>query len=674
MKKLFSIFLFAVFALVSGVILTSCCGNDNKVITITDTSGLADVKLKIGEEYIIGDSSYTIANNSNVTVEFNASKLGVDFDDIEIFVNGNQLNIDTDVFGKENEFGEDRYNPSLENNLYFGYIKLARIENDVNITIDGLKMISTAFKFELDNSEDIENEEVIEKLKLTKISFANDADSDDDYNTNLYDFMKSDNSVIEKEYDANLNLELNSFRVLRFRFDGIQPFNIDKYFPFKIFEDGVEDELTLATFYIGKTFFIDCGELNIKEKKDYRVVIDYANLDYYEYEIELPLKNETFDIKYTVKDAEKQTVNITDTVEFEIEEKMPKSEVGIYADYTNVNLEINGTILEANQNGKFKFKNLTPKITSYQDEIFKVSVRNIRYYQMEGEIEQEVIPISLKIESDLPYYSEPLFTPQINKLDEEQKTDVSGVDATGVALGFEGDKTVISWEYTLSEDIGAYKSMINLQKYDLYLNDILLFKLGDMLNNMNLVEDDLYSQELNGFILKARKNQETNIFDKFELVFDCAPQLQKVVPPESGQEEPTEYYIYEMNFKFTNGEIVRKDVDVSFDFKDENVVKAETRVYRDDALIQDNWKELTKQKPSLTLNDVECFNIIEIKLTMSTLGYTEYKLQDSRLEKGKLDDEIYIENDNFVVILKYYVADDYYISSDIRLKYDVVSE
>ena len=487
MKKLILFVATLCFSLSTAILLSACGQQAQYKIEIVQPlaeSELFDVILKKDNETLVAaNNTYSVDAESNIKVEIYAKKKGISFEDLIVKVgNINKAIIKNNNYSLVPNQGE----------LYYGYFPLANINADLKLTFSGAKQASSTFSFAVD---DIEDESVAEKLKLTQVSLDN---SEENF-VNLYDYLSGEG---DKSFVRVFNSEddYNNFKTLKIKFEGIIPFNLKSAHPFTLSAEN-ETSLDIRMERVEDCFAIDLGEVG--DKKNYTININYKNLEYQNFDIVLPKDNLTYSVSIDAPKINFLQERIITIQKFQDTSKVDYSEMKVYA---------NNLLLEKVENSEteteIKFilpKGQTPASTGGQEK-FEIKVEGIKYVA-------ETFRMTVKTDVDLmeTQWSLPKFY-SIGENDELQ--DVAGVNPDGSAISIKGEANCLKWGYVWDE---GYSFKYDLYNYDVFCGETKLFNLQEILAfHTEDFEESVLSDE---FKFKAFYNNQTNCFNNFQLEF-----------------------------------------------------------------------------------------------------------------------------------------------------------
>lgn len=450
MKKLFVCLAMAVTMFALGITL-SACGSDVVKLTFSveqESEPLVRVVVKQDNKEIEGRGyNYNLQKGLNLRVEIVAKEYGVDFSQLVVKVNGQNKSI----------IANRDYDCSMESeNLVYGNFTLANIDEKLNISIEGVRQMSIAYKFEVENAED---ETAIANMQNAFI----DVQGNGQYQ-NFYSFVTNPDSRLERTFNDD---NFNSFN-LRFADPetGDDIFNLYGTDAIKIRSaSGVVSSASYAFTSNGDNIV---SFSNVKEK-EYTIVVDFKDLTYKEYSVIKPQDN----LNYSVE----APVSINYVTEGVVTVK--KSDKRDSLVYDNVKVYLNDRLLELapdcdlqnDTNLRFVVpKGITPFSTSqYGEAYYTIRVEGISYNdesydvniaQSEGVQEQSILNTKLFL------------------LDSEGERVGEIPEENGKYVVAKGEKVALFWEYKYDEEIGTLVSRYNLYDFDIVVGDKILTDVG----------------------------------------------------------------------------------------------------------------------------------------------------------------------------------------------------
>ncbi len=604
MKKFFALILFACMALFSGVILSSCGENNGqRTVVISDNSGLCDIRVKSIKNGLESDlygsrGVFTVANHSNLKVEISAGDFGVDFSELEVVVNGKTLKEGVDLFDTNRQ--HNKYSPIPEvGNLYYGYFSIPYIENDVTVRLLNVKKVVTTFAFEAADYENLEQCET--KLQQTQIDVS--ATEEREF-VSLYDFVTGGNNTLTREFDLEAEPEFNTYRTFHLKFDGIAPFAFNYGCPFTLVSGEEEIELNLNDNFLkrGDEYILDLGSKNVGEKAAYTVKVDFSKVDYKVFDINLPQDNQTFTI---TSSASTVTMENSHECIFDVTKNMTEPVDGVVVNYDNMQILANGTpLVEKEGHYVFPEELKTPNQAENSQDWFDISVTGITYTKNEEVLE----PIVLKSDFSDKALTQTSMLAQFFGVDADGKNQkVFGVNEEGAPIALEGQACVLSWDYMFDLDVNKYRTYMDLKDVTIMLKkdeelEVPLFNLKDILpEDLSSLQDNVFTKtiqapteletvETREYILRAKYNTQTGIFDHFDLQFSChsdANEFEFVV---------TEY---------------EKNIDVSSQINDGQINVRCALFNQEGEMISENWRDLTDEAITFAVkaNQIVAFEV-----------------------------------------------------------------
>lgn len=621
MKKFFALTMIFCMSLLTGVFLTACTEQSAYSIEIlnSDSANLVDVTLKVGNQIVLENSPgfYNIESASNIRVELIAKKHGIDMKDISVKIG----KIDKQVVVNPS------YSPLTSgNSLNYGYFLISNLNANMKISISGAHIISSTFTFETKN---IGNAAVIEKLKMTSICLDYDdltengtGESVEPQYINFYNYLTSPELPnFVRQYDSNVGL-YNTYKTFRLKFDGINPFNLLYEFPFyiKTEKDSLEKFSTLTR--VDDHYIVDLGDLGLSS--EYTIVVDFSVLSFQKFLFAFPEVNNTFEIKIdkgTLDYSQDATATVTKFCGPEI------------VDYSQMKIFINSLELqmiagsEIGNTVQFKIpKNLTP-LTTGGHSIFTFSVNGIEYLVPFYNLQAYLIEPTVSTTS--------FFTPNIWTIDDNgEKLGVAGIDQQGQQISLEGQRNAVVWEYNYDKDASAYRSAFNLYDYDIYVNSEQ--KIMNVKDELADSAEDIVKTLDRGYKFKAFYNEETGVFDNFQLEFVCQQ---------------------EMIFTFKNFVWFSKNIEVGYSFEDARIEMIEYAVFSQASQSQITWVELDLNvfvTTSVTSDMVVAFRISSSR---DLIGFHEFKIENQTISNSSLTGESHSSENIKYTILKFVVSD-----------------
>lgn len=625
--------------MVSGFLLFACNGANYFELQVLESSNLVEVSIKQGNKAMEAeaDGKYNIEKGSNLKVEISAKEYGVDMSALSVKMEGVE---------KKLILNEDYNTTSDKGVLNYGYFLISNTNSNLQIIISGAKRVKSTFTFEI-SQQQLENENIVEKLKMTYIDLTikqevEDTVEQDPENTetpdttepykNLYEFLTGDQSKsFEREFDSVEGIE-NKYKTFKVKFDGINPFNLADGFPFKVVgKDNVKQTISDMILVDDKYFVVDLG--NIGKFDEYKIVVDFSEIGFNQYNISLPTDNLT----YTVR-VDGEVVDFSQEKILTLKKLLSVDK----ADYSNVKMFANSYQLskiegsETEKEVKFLIpKGITP-FTTGGFNVYRVSVLDIDY----------VVPAySLSASSNEGSLSNGTFIkPGIFAVDEEGYVlGITGIGPNGEKLGLEGEKCALLWNYEYDYATRSYHSMFDLYDYNIYANDKQIMNVKEILADETA---DVVLDLADGLKFKATYNSSSETFDRFQIEFVCNS---------------------DMDFKFDDFVVFEKNINVGFDFDDERIDTVEYAITSYNTTNLD-WQELSRAESVMVSVTGKQLVVFRLGSTKNTIGTHEFTIVNKNISNSWLEGEVQIENGINYTILKFVVSDIQYSGSmDFKL-------
>lgn len=583
MKKVFSLIMIFCVTLLTGIMLTACTiGKDSYMISLSysqEVEDLIDVSL-VSEKITLtknAEGKYDVNNGANVKINITAKREGVDFSNFVVKVGDIEKQVITNSNYSQLQNSQD---------LYYGYFLISSTNSDYDIYFSGAKIMSSTFIFETQNLED---EDVIEKLKMTQISL----NRTENY-INLYDYLTDTQNqpVVVRKFESG-TATYNSYSTFKIKFDGVAPFDFVQEYPFKIKVGTNEREIKSMTL-LNDYYLVDLG--NLGDSEVYTIVVDFKDVEYQKYGISVPSENLSYSISLTNNVIDySQEVEITLT-------KLLGSEK---ANYEKMRVLLNDRELSPTQSQensnviKYKIpKKITP-ISVGKTLGYTISVEDIEYlvssYTLTAELNE-----TIKNTNNFINY-------EIYEIDDSGvKKGVLGVNSEGKQLSLSGERNALVWKYNYDSSAGGYRSVYDLYDYDLYLNST--FKILNVKECLESATENVSKTLSNGYVFKALYNKDTKVFDSFQLEFVCSDNA---------------------NFIFTNFVLFQKNIEISYSFEDSRISSVEYAVLTGETTSSEtNWTTL--QKDNNANVTVVGGTVIAFRLTSdkNLIGQHEFKIQN----------------------------------------------
>lgn len=615
MKKILSMLTICCVSLLAGVFLCSCSNDAYNVQFSMDEKTEQYVELGFstaGEKIEIGGKKkFKVASGDAVKVEITAKQHGVDFSNLVITVNGTDQEI----------ILNSKYSPfSSGESLMYGHFVLAKGKN-CKIELSGVDKITSTFSFD---AVGLDDEEVVSKLKMTQVCVTFDDLDDETGETapeykNLYDLVTAEERFsFTRTFDEREEL-YNRYNSIRVEIEGVIPFDLENANPFGIMgQNGVADPVVMTQY--GDIYVLGLGEL--LSYNDYKIVVDYSNIEYRTFNISLPEKNMTYEVL-----IDKETINYNQEGLVSVKKLLDSSKV----DYTNMKVSINTLELEKvgeSDDGltvQFKIpKNITP-CTTGGGNVYRISVSGYQY----------LVPSYILRANSIEGLSlaNPLIIPSIWLVnDNGDKLGFSGVNENGEYTSLEGLRNAVIWSYNYDEVNQAYYSKSDLYDYDINANQEKILNVKEQLAGATA---DVTKSIAGGYTFKAFYNSTTGKFDSFQLEFVCSK---------------------ETTFEFTNFQDFTKNIDVSYSFEDPRIERIEYAIATENSDFQNlEWAELTKDesiKLAVTGQAVVCFRLT----SQSPIGSHEFKIENQKISNSKMEPLSVSVDGKVYTVLRYIVS------------------
>lgn len=629
MKKILSMLTICCVSLLAGVFLCSCSNDAYNVQFSMDEKTEQYVELGFstaGEKIEIGEKKkFKVASGDAVKVEITAKQHGVDFSNLVITVNGADQEI----------ILNSKYSPfSSGESLMYGHFVLAKGKN-CKIELSGVDKITSTFSFD---AVGLDDEEVVSKLKMTQVCVTFDDLDDETGETapeykNLYDLVTAEERFsFTRTFDEREEL-YNRYNSIRVEIEGVIPFDLENANPFGIMgQNGVADPVVMTQY--GDIYVLGLGEL--LSYNDYKIVVDYSNIEYRTFNISLPEKNMTYEVL-----IDKETINYNQEGLVSVKKLLDSSKV----DYTNMKVSINTLELEKvgeSDDGltvQFKIpKSITP-CTTGGGNVYRISVSGYQY----------LVPSYILRANSIEGLSlaNPLIMPSIWLVnDNGDKLGFSGVNENGEYTSLEGLRNAVIWSYNYDEVNQAYYSKSDLYDYDINANQEKILNVKEQLAGATA---DVTKSIAGGYTFKAFYNSTTGKFDSFQLEFVCSK---------------------ETTFEFTNFQDFTKNIDVSYSFEDPRIERIEYAIATENSDFQNlEWAELTKDesiKLAVTGQAVVCFRLT----SQSPIGSHEFKIENQKISNSKMEPLSVSADGKVYTILRYIVSN---IQYDGDMSFKLVS-
>ena len=621
MKKILSMLTICCMSLLAGLFLCSCTNDVYSIQFSMDekTEQYAELEFSVaGEKIEVGEEKKVkVSSGKSTKVEIIAKQYGVDFSDLVITVNDIEKEI----------FLNSKYSPfSSSENLVYGHFVLTEGKN-YTIKLSGVNQIESTFSFD---AVGLDDEGVVSKLKMTQVCVTFDDLDDETGETapeykNLYDLVTAEKKFsFTRTFDEGEDF-YNRYNSIRVYIEGIIAFDFENSNPFGIMgANGVVDPVAMTQY--GDRYVLNLGELLSYD--DYKIVVDYSNIDYRNFNISLPEKNMVYEVS-----IDKEIINYEQEGLVSVKKLLDSTKV----DYTDMKVLINNTELEKvgeSQDGltvQFKIpKNITP-LTTGGVNVYRISIDKINYL---------VNSYILRANSLESQSVNPLVIPSIWLInDSGEKLGVAGVNENGEYTSLEGLRNAVIWSYDYDETNQAYYSKSDLYDYDIYANQEKILNVKEQLAGATT---DVTKNITGGYVFKAFYNSTTGKFDKFQLEFVCSK---------------------EITFEFANFKDFTKNIDIVYSFEDPRVERIEYAIATENSVIQNlEWAELKKDesiKLAVTGQAVVCFRFI----STSPIGSHEFGIENQKISNSKMESWSTSSDGKYYTVMRYIVSNAQYDGS-----------
>ncbi len=629
MKKLFVCLAMAVCLFVAGLTL-SACGSDNVKLSFSvdrESSDYVEIVVKQGDKTIEGrGNNYNLKKGLNLRVELVASKYGVDFSGLVVKVDGKDKTV---IKNRDYDcaIGSD--------NLVYGNFTLANINDDLKVSIAGVKQVSVSYAFEVENAED-------ETAKLNMQNTFIDIDEDGTFES-FYDFVSSEEPKFERAFsDENFN----SFRI---RFGdaekGDDIFDLFNAQPFKLRDENGNETVASCTLSASLGYYTVTLP-NVKEQ-NYTIVVNFKDLSYRRYTINAPQAN----INYTVT-----APSIIDYLTGGIV-NVAKSTVRDTLVYDNMKVFLNDLQLELAEESNLQTDSvlryvipsgITPFSTSEFGEVnYTIKVKDISY-------NDTVYQVSISDDEQTQGLN-----PKLYLLDGDGEKIGEIPNEDGKLSVVKGEKVALFWKYSFDSALNGVVSKYDLYDFNIQVGNIHLLEETPNLvdeetepnleepetpkydivtttlslkNKIDLTKTENQSVELSdGYILTAFYDETRNRYLSFQLEFDC--EIDKEI-------------------SFTEFKNFAQDLKISYDFQDSRVSGVEFAVISEDT----DWTLL--QRNSQIIKTVKSEETIAFRVSGSIyFSETAFDVQmgSGVLKKDKV--ESYTQNGVLYTEFRYVVTD-----------------
>ena len=447
MKKLFVSLSMVVMMFTIGVIL-SACGSDMIKLKFSiqkESEPLVDVVVKQDNKIIEGRGlNYNLQKGINLRVEIVAKRAGVDFSQLVVKVDGANKSI---IKNKDYSCAFD------SEDFVYGNFTLPSVDEDINVSISGVKEMMVTYDFEVENVSD---ETAIANMKNAFIEVGGEF-------CELYAFATNPESTLNRYFTQD---DFNSFKI-RFanpeKGDFIFDLRNSVSTPFKVrTDDGKEyvaeyDIFTSAGFAVVKF-------PNIKEKH-YIIVVDFKDLSYEQYTVVVPEAN----LNYSVTAPE--VLNYMTSGEV----TLSKSSTRTSLVYDEVKVYLNDLQLELAQDCDLQNDSNLRFVIPDKITPFSTSIHGEMWYTI------RVDGISYADESYSVNIAEgqnetPICDPKIYLLNEEgERLGLLPKDGERYVV-VKGEKLGLAWDYKYDNEKQCFVSQFDFFDFNVVVGDVLLIE------------------------------------------------------------------------------------------------------------------------------------------------------------------------------------------------------
>lgn len=637
MKKIFVMLAFAVMTMFSGVLLSACDLSSYEIHLTISEQNLVYAKVEANSQELqpFESGKYRANSLDEVRILFYATQNGV------LLKNGDEPAIDVMVNGEKQQVLP--FNVVGSNDKSFGYINLTRQSKNVEVVVSGAQSVHSSFEFK---AVDGGSETAQKRMQSAEIKLPGENEF-----VNFAEFMASEDKTFGQDFLGKENFETTfQLRFVNPEFVNSEdeeskvsgnPYRITRQTPFVIKENAQDlqfSELS-STSYSGGVYTFNLGEC--QTGKTYTIEVDFDKLECTQFGINLT-DNNTYS---TVLGSGEEFLTYETATTIKVTKKM--SEVGM--DKTDVKAMLNNFELSLDaeaQDGPDEMtfvipQGLTPWLVGGEDDEFVFLLKGLDY----GEQKTHIVSAETN-EGHLLH----LVNPEIYVLDEEGNDDGEvGFDGDGNQITFEGKTNVLAWKYepyNLGTENGktvyTYRTPYDLSDYDVMLNGELLFNIKTVLDEEKAKPGFVAGQEIvheeNGYVLKATQSIKdtettyaTNTYDTFTLQFEATQ---------------------DMEFTFDNFKLFKKEVNIGYDFEDEDVETVECFVGTTNTDLDNVTWEAIPEGQRLEGRFVEYGNVIYFRLQVKRkMRPGEFSI-DSKTEGNSWlpQDEMTIGDDEFVIL------------------------
>jgi len=565
-------------------------------ITYSIDNELVSIVTKQDDEIVnFKDGKLKLKKGKSLRFEIKANSKGVDMSDFTMSINGKETNI----------VKNQSYNLFTSNNLDYGYYIIPKVEKDYDVEFSGAAVLENKFVFETD----LTDQTAVEKMALAQISFTG---AEEDYK----DFYEAFSTEGEKSVTYNYKEETMPLS-FKLKFEGGAPFYISdslENIEFVTLKDAEEQEIGFESIeYQESEYLFTIG--SVGTDGEYKIMFDFSKLEYKQFQIALPTEN----LIYTVT-SEKTTTTYNETAEIVVE-KLNNPNV----DYTEMKLfagEIELT--KVSEEGNFVTfeipENYTPEMTGNFD-YYLINVQGLEYTKsLHG----------LSSLANFPDEEGAYINYKLRNVDTNGNIlGVTTTDPFGNFMTFEGDRVALIWNYIYNTSNEGYQMPYDLYNYDIYYNEEKVLNLKEVIGDLS----NSFVKEVGDYTIRAIFNEETLVFDSFQLEFSC-----------SGAGD----------FSFTNFALCEKDVYVGFNFEDARVKKVEYQIY--DVEMGNDWTALIageKKKVSVKYGQVIVYRVTS---TAGQIWLSEMGIQENGAFT-RLTGQTQSDATNYYTLFKFEISD-----------------
>lgn len=446
MKKFFVCLSMAVLMFCAGITLVACGSNIVKIKFSVE--GASDplvqlvVKNKNNEEVEGRGSNFNVSKGTDLRVYLVAKMYGIDFSGVSVKVDGAEKYI----------FKDNDYSCAYgSENLTYGSFTLPRVEKNTSVSVVGVKEQTVTYNFEVLNTDD---ETAVEIMNNTYI----DPEKDGTYEK-FYEFVTNPESkIVKKISDENSN----SFNL---RVGGeekgeyIYEFSDEKVKPIAL-RSGNGD-VVRGEFKFDSDGYYDVSFPKVDEK-NYTIVVDFKDLPYLQYTVNLPEDNANFSI------SGPQSLSYITTAEVVVTKSATRKTLV----YDTMKVYINDLELQLAEGSDLSTDeavtyvvpdHITPFSTSETPEnMYTIRVEDISYTDETFSVS---IPTTFGDNEDK--------SPTLVLLNEEGANIGEPLKEGNNYIVVKGEKVALMWEFKFDEEKQTYFSQFDLFDFDVLMGDVL---------------------------------------------------------------------------------------------------------------------------------------------------------------------------------------------------------